>query len=173
MIYEIYYTVFLMEASVSFNRQPYRILNWIFLVIQLAFLIMLITITVKYVRQYQSFRDKYTLWTLLTLIISLSSDCISIFDAYPWSSIDMNDLVSFISLQMSKTFFLISVMLYASRWVIMLIQAKYSEILNLKSTLDQSLSEDIQSFQCTEKGKKVIQSTKWSIIVYLNLLILL
>ena len=39
-----------MEASVSFNRQAYRISNWIFLVIQLAFLIVLITITVKYVR---------------------------------------------------------------------------------------------------------------------------
>jgi hypothetical protein len=112
----------------SFDQHAYRIANWIFLVIQLAFLLLLITITAKYARQYQSFRDKYTLWSLLTLIISLSSDCISIVDAYPWSSIDMNDLVSFISLQMSKEFFLISVMLYASRWVFMLIQAKYSEL---------------------------------------------
>ena len=85
----------------------------------------------------------------------------------------MNDLVSFISLQLSKTFFLISVMLYASRWVFMLIQAKYSELTALKSTLDMSLSEDLQNYQCTQQGKKVVQCTKWSIIVYLNMLILM
>jgi hypothetical protein len=109
----------------------------------------------------------------LTLIISLSSDCISIVDAYPWSSFDMNDLVGFSSMQMSKVFFLISVMLYASRWVFMLIQAKYSELANNKNTLDQSMSEDLQSYQCSEQGKKVIKRTKWSIILYLNLMLLL
>lgn len=142
-----------MESTVSFDRQAYRISNWIFLVIQLAFLIVLIIITVKYVRQYESFRDKFTLWTLLTLIISLGSDCISIVDAFPWSSIDMNDLVSFMSLQLSKAFFLISVMLYASRWVFMLIQAKYTEPANKMSEVDQSLiSEHIQGYQCSERG---------------------
>ena len=85
----------------------------------------------------------------------------------------MNDLVSFASMQMSKVFFLISVMLYASRWVFMLIQAKYSELANNKNTLDQSMSEDLQSYQCSEQGKKVIKRTKWSIILYLNLMFLL
>jgi hypothetical protein len=60
------------------------------------------------------------------LILSLSADCISVVDAYPWKDIDMNDVVSFISLQLSKLFFLVSVLLYASRWIFMMIHAKYN-----------------------------------------------
>lgn len=34
----------------SFDQHAYRIANWIFLVMQLAFLLVLITITAKYAR---------------------------------------------------------------------------------------------------------------------------
>jgi heme/copper-type cytochrome/quinol oxidase subunit 2 len=108
-------------SGIAPDIQRLRITNWIFLVIQFLFLILLIIITVKYMRKYNSFRDKYTLCTLLALIVSLMADCITIYDAYPWADFDMNDFISFLSLQISKVFYLVSVVLYASRWIFMVI----------------------------------------------------
>lgn len=55
--------------------------------------------------------------TLITLIISLLWDCVALPDAYPWHDVDINDLLSFVSMQLSKGFFLMSVVMYATRWI--------------------------------------------------------
>ncbi len=82
--------------------------------------------SIKYTRQFSSFKDFYTLLTLITLTISLLWDCVALPDAYPWQNIDVNDILSFASMQLSKGFFLVSIVMYATRWVIIMIKNKQS-----------------------------------------------
>ena len=91
--------------------------NWVLLCVQCVFMLVIIYMSAKYIRQFSSFKDFYTLMTLITLIISLLWDCVALPDAYPWKDIDIDDMLTFVSMQLSKGFFLMSVVMYATRWV--------------------------------------------------------
>ena len=103
-----------------------KVTNWILLCIQLLFMLYFIYTSIKYTRQFSSFKDFYTLLTLITLTISLMWDCVALPDAYPWQNIDVNDMLSFASMQLSKGFFLVSIVMYATRWVIIMMKNKQS-----------------------------------------------
>ena len=103
-----------------------KVANWILLCIQVLFMLFFIYTSIKYTKQFQSFKDFYTLLTLITLIISLLWDCVALPDAYPWENIDINDNLGFASMEMSKGFFLVSIVLYATRWVIVMMKNKQS-----------------------------------------------
>ena len=64
-------------------------------------MVILIGVSFKYIRKFSSFKDFYTLWTLITLIISLMWDFVAIPGAYPWYSIEGGDMLEFISIQLS------------------------------------------------------------------------
>jgi len=104
----------------SNNEQYYylRVVNWSLLCLQSIFMLVLIYTSFKYTLKFSSFKDFYTLLTLLTLITSLLWDCVALPNTYPWQPIYDNELLNIISMKMSKGFFLTSVILYASRWLL-------------------------------------------------------
>ena len=106
-------------AGVSSDPAIYtmKIVNFVLLCIQCLFMLVFMYISAKYIKQFSSFKDFYTLMTLITLIISLLWDCVALPDSYPWYNLDINDMLSFASIQLSKGFFLLSIVMYATRWV--------------------------------------------------------
>lgn len=111
------------SAEYSALKHYLKITNWFFLVIEFLFMLAFLTITLAYARHYSTFKDPLTLLTLVTLILSLIFDSLVLPDAFPWADIDQSEILIFIAMQMSKVCFLVAVVLYAAKWMVVIMKA--------------------------------------------------